>query len=253
MKHCSHKVAVLALTVLVHTAVADMVLESPAAQVGLLELYTSEGCSSCPPADRWISKLKDNERLWQEFIPLAFHVDYWDYIGWKDRFASRAYSQRQRRYEAEGSLRTVYTPGFVYNGQEWRNWFGLRSTKFPRGGEAGVLRAVLGGDEIRIAFAPSADERQELRVTVALLGVGLQTQVRAGENRGRTLLHDFVVLGMSEKKLQQAESLYTTVLTLPESNIDAQRYALAVWVSGLERQAPLQATGGWLPATTATH
>ena len=72
--------------------------ESNNEQVSLIELYTSEGCSSCPPAERWLSKLADDESLWSHFVPLAFHVDYWDYIGWKDPYASKEYSQRQRRY-----------------------------------------------------------------------------------------------------------------------------------------------------------
>ena len=65
-------------------------------QTNLVELYTSEGCSSCPPADRWLSKLRNSEQLWKGFVPLAFHVDYWDYIGWKDRFASPIYGARHR-------------------------------------------------------------------------------------------------------------------------------------------------------------
>ena len=76
-------------------AAGTLSAKSPAEQVGLLELYTSEGCSSCPPADRWLSKLKGEPKLWRNIIPLAFHVDYWDYIGWEDRFASPAYTARQ--------------------------------------------------------------------------------------------------------------------------------------------------------------
>ena len=79
--------------------------ESTSQQTALLELYTSEGCSSCPPADRWLSKLKNEEGLWTRFIPVALHVDYWDYIGWKDRFASPEYSNRQRKYAKEQSLK----------------------------------------------------------------------------------------------------------------------------------------------------
>ena len=79
-------------------------------RVALVELYTSEGCSSCPPADRWLSQLNSSDKLWDNFVPVAFHVDYWDYIGWKDRFASKAYSQRQRRYAKEQGERTVYNP-----------------------------------------------------------------------------------------------------------------------------------------------
>ncbi len=84
-------------------------------RVSVLELYTSEGCSSCPPADEWLSKLKQDDRLWSEIIPLAFHVDYWDYIGWQDPFANKRYSQRQRQYARDKNVRTVYTPGTLLN------------------------------------------------------------------------------------------------------------------------------------------
>ena len=103
---------------------ADAVrLESPGPRVSLLELYTSEGCSSCPPADRWVSKLRDDPRLWHEVVPVAFHVDYWDYIGWPDRFASPAFGARQREYARTRHVSTVYTPGLVLAGEEWRSWF----------------------------------------------------------------------------------------------------------------------------------
>jgi hypothetical protein len=83
--------------------------ESSAARVSLLELYTSEGCSSCPPADRFVNGLKSDRRLWREVVPVAFHVDYWDYIGWQDRFASPQYSERQRSYARSGYVKGVYT------------------------------------------------------------------------------------------------------------------------------------------------
>src|SRR5688572_1610666 len=96
-------------------------LQSPAQQVHLLELYTSEGCSSCPPADRWLSDLKDDPGLWKNFVPVAFHVDYWDHLGWKDKFARAAHTSRQRRYADEWGANTVYTPGLVLDGAEWRS------------------------------------------------------------------------------------------------------------------------------------
>ena len=128
------------LLVFVHAAsAASLSLQSPINQVGLLELYTSEGCSSCPPADRWLSSLKDNPKLWKELVPVAFHVDYWDYIGWPDKFASSAYSKRQQRYARQQTINAVYTPGFVYNGAEWRQWFLRRFFDFPESMPAGVL------------------------------------------------------------------------------------------------------------------
>lgn len=101
---------------------APFVIESPPERVALLELYTSEGCSSCPPADRWLSELKTNNELWTRVVPVAFHVDYWDYLGWPDRFAAASFSNRQREYALQGAVSTVYTPGLIYNGSEWRDW-----------------------------------------------------------------------------------------------------------------------------------
>jgi hypothetical protein len=96
--------------------------QSTEAQVPLIDLYTSEGCSSCPPADRWLTSLKHNQGLWSKFIPIAFHVDYWDYIGGKDPFASKQFSQRQPRYPKEFNEAAVYTPGMPKAGEEWRRW-----------------------------------------------------------------------------------------------------------------------------------
>ena len=74
-------------------------ISSTAEQTMLLELYTSEGCSSCPPADHWLSKFKQDSRLWRQIVPVAFHVDYWDYLGWGDRFAKAEFTQRQQHYQ----------------------------------------------------------------------------------------------------------------------------------------------------------
>src|SRR5713226_2490390 len=87
-------VLVLALGLAFTTRAADRVFESGPQKIHLLELFTSEGCSSCPPAEAWLSKLKSDPRLWKDFVPLAFHVDYWDRLGWRDRFSSRAWTER---------------------------------------------------------------------------------------------------------------------------------------------------------------
>jgi len=84
----------------------------------VIELYTSEGCSSCPPADRWLAALASQPQLWARYVPLAFHVDYWDALGWPDRFASRRHTARQRAYARNGRLSQVYTPAFVVGGNE---------------------------------------------------------------------------------------------------------------------------------------
>src|SRR3954465_2646270 len=103
-------------------AADDIVIRSGPQRVSLIELYTSEGCSSCPPAEEWLSSLRNDPRLWQSFVPVAFHVDYWDRLGGKKRFARPEFTARQRTYAAGASATTVYTPGFLIDGHEWRGW-----------------------------------------------------------------------------------------------------------------------------------
>ena len=92
----------LLLSILVSTLSAADTIDTPIklssgeTQVALIELFTSEGCSSCPPADRWLSQLKTDPNLWQEFTPIGFHVDYWDYIGWSDEFAQARFGDLQQ-------------------------------------------------------------------------------------------------------------------------------------------------------------
>ena len=87
----------------------------------LVELYTSEGCSSCPPADRWLSALGERQGL-ERVVPLALHVDYWDYIGWKDPYAKREFSQRQRRLSQLQRASFVYTPQVLLQGRDFPAW-----------------------------------------------------------------------------------------------------------------------------------
>lgn len=213
---------------------------SGAAQTDLVELYTSEGCSSCPPAEKWFSTLKGKPGLFRDFVPVAFHVDYWNGIGWKDPFSSSIYSERQRRYVREGLVSQVYTPGFVINSDEWRGWFrGQRkwqgSDKTP-----GVLSAHLDGNRLTATFA----QQEPLVLTVAYLGMGLSQQVEAGENSGRKLVHDFVVLNLVSG---EGEGEWNFRLP-PVPDAGQHRTALAVWVSPRDSQQVLQAVGGYLPA-----
>src|SRR5271163_2312476 len=93
-------------------------------RVALIELYTSEGCSSCPPADAWLGGLKDKAGLWDEFVPVQFHVNYWDNLGWKDRLATRDFTAREYAYSSAWGSSSVYTPCFVRNGLEWHPEWG---------------------------------------------------------------------------------------------------------------------------------
>ena len=157
--------------------------------VPLIELFTSEGCSSCPPADRWMKGLRQSEHLWDKFVPLAFHVDYWDYIGWKDPFASREYSQRQRRYASEFGESTVYTPGMRIAGEQWRNWYQSEAPDQLKSEKVGRLTfEVTNNTQFLASFSQSNDSMQ---LNIAVLGLDMSSHVKRGENRGKTLQHDF--------------------------------------------------------------
>ena len=220
--------------------------ESPGTRVSLLELYTSEGCSSCPPADRWLRALRDDPRLWREVVPVAFHVDYWDYIGWKDRFASPVYSNRQRDYARGRYVSTVYTPGFVLAGKEWRSWFTRPVLRLDNSLQIGKLGLSVSGQQANVAFTPSVRLSAELEVHVAILGFDLKTEVRAGENGGRILEHDFVVLGYRRLAATRQASTYAASFSLPDVKQPTERKAIAAWVSLRGDPRPIQAVGGWL-------
>ena len=120
-----HLIAVAALAATMPTAqAATCQATSPKNTVALVELYTSQGCSSCPPADRWLSQLPSRIDA-NRAIPLALHVGYWDYIGWKDPFAKREFNDRQSQLAALNGNRTRYTPGVFVQGRE-TNWSSRR-------------------------------------------------------------------------------------------------------------------------------
>ena len=243
MKHCLLVFSVSFLSSVIQMAGADpIVFESGPKKVQLLELFTSEGCSSCPPAEASLSRLVGDSRLWRDFVPVAFHVDYWDRLGWKDPFASAEWTKRQQTYAANWRAESVYTPAFVLNGHEWRN------TTVPAVNDEapGVLEATVHGDNtVMITFEPAKSAAFE--VYLARLGFGIAVNVRAGENNRRKLQHDFVVLSLAHEKLGSGrQELHFA--PAPASPVQPQRTGLAAWITKEGDITPLQATGGWLPA-----
>ena len=228
------------------TLQAEQHFESGPSRVPLVELYTSEGCSSCPPADRWLSTLVDDPGLFETFVPVGFHVDYWNYIGWEDRFARRAFSDRQRRYIRQGAARAVYTPGFFVAGEEWLGWRRGNPVSKPRE-SAGMLAVRVMDDTVRVRFMPrGGEENARLEFNLVLLGMGLETEVRAGENRGRKLRHDFVALNHSVKPVRSNDGIYEADLNLGANGHGGTDLAIAVWVAEPGSEEPIQATGGLL-------
>ncbi|MDQ2780316.1 MAG: DUF1223 domain-containing protein [Pseudomonadota bacterium] len=164
--------------------------QSPELTPTVIELYTSEGCSSCPPADRWLSSVKTGP----EVVALAFHVDYWDRLGWVDRFATPAATQRQYQLARLAGHDGVYTPQVVVSGQDWRSW-----PKLPAASVQSPVSVTLTreGNTVTAQVAPARPSGGRLSAQLsgywAVLEDRHQTQVRAGENSGETLRHDHVV------------------------------------------------------------
>ena len=220
----------------------ETVFESGPTKVHLLELFTSEGCSSCPPAEAWLSRLKENPALWREFVPIAFHVDYWDHLGWRDRFSSKEWTARQQDHAARWNASSVYTPSFVLDGGESRAQLPPRATE-----AVGVLQLRLNGNIAHVAFKPANGVVRAYQVCVAPLGFSLSSDVAAGENRGRKLGHDFVVLSLSRGTLSP-DKPGTELSILPPSpeNIGA----IAAWIEDQNSAKPVQAVGGWIKQET---
>jgi len=215
--------------------------ESGPDRVALLELYTSQGCSSCPPAEAMVGRLKHVDELWAEIVPVVFHVDYWDRLGWEDPFGSAAHSQRQRRYARELGMRSVYTPGFFLNGEEWRGFFRGRAPEFDSNERPGNLLVRVKGEGVAIRFT---GDSAGARAHVVLLGFGFETKVSRGENRGRSLSGDFVVLEHQTVELDGDGRANLSLQARHPSG--AKGLALAAWVAKDGALEPIQATGGWL-------
>jgi len=208
------------------------------AKTQLLELYSSQGCSSCPAAEKWISNMIDNPQLWNTFIPLVFHVDYWNYLGWKDPFSNQKFSQRQRRYHTQGKINSVYTPGFILNGKEWRGPK-VNELLLAHNKSSGILSARLTNNVLQVRY----EHTQTLQLNIALLGFGIKTKVLNGENSGSLFSEDFIVLDF--KSIFSDNAQWNLPVTI-DSDFNASRYALVLWVNNIENLQPLQAVGGWI-------
>jgi hypothetical protein len=241
----THCLAAAAVLLSAATLCAEPVtFESVETPATLIELFTSEGCSSCPPADAWMTRLISSPDLWKRVVPVAFHVDYWNGLGWPDRFATAANTARQRRYAAAWASDSVYTPGLVRNGREWRGWFQSETVPESSSTKVGKLKVTARDTQADVAFTRLGGA-PPVFVELALLGGGLQSNVTRGENGGRKLRHDFTVLHFASAPLHGEGGRFTATVPLSSKTSDPP-VALAAWIIPGEAQPPIQATGGWL-------
>ncbi len=202
-----HLIAVAALAAAMPTAyAATCQATSPKTTVALVELYTSQGCSSCPPADRWLSQLPSRIDA-NRAIPLALHVGYWDYIGWKDPFAKHEFNDRQSQLAALNRNNSRYTPGVFVQGREtnWSSWPAfdaqLRTVnQRPAAATITLDKVETQGGKVGVrasAELAAPNSAKNPRLIVALVQNGISTKVTAGENRGETLANDRVTRAWS--------------------------------------------------------
>ena len=211
------------------SAAAACSAQSGANVPAVVELYTSEGCNSCPPADRWLSALKGRD----DVVALAFHVDYWDSLGWKDRFAQPQFTQRQNASQRTSGARFAYTPQVIVDSRDAPDWSALSGATLQRKMPATVaLTLSRDATGLALVVAPGAGAPAKLSGYVAVVDDGMQSHVGAGENRGETLHQDDVVRELLPWNLVGAQpaTLHFTSSSTPEAG--ATRHWVAVATDG---------------------
>jgi hypothetical protein len=198
----------------------------------IVELYTSEGCSSCPPADRWLSTLKGRN----DVIALAFHVNYWDKLGWPDRFASPELTERQHQRASQAGSSYVYTPQVMADGRDWRQW-----PKLPARSEAAAPSLTLTREGEQVTASVDATRgAARLSGYWAVLEDNHVSKVRAGENAGETLRHDHVVRLYKPVAAWNAAEAQRASLTVSAGAAEYPRRVVFV-VTEASSQRPVQA------------
>jgi len=227
-------------------SMAEMRFASGPEQTIMIELFTSQGCSSCPPSEEYVNSYINHPDLWKKYVPVVFHVDYWDYIGWKDRFAKPEHGRRHRYYADLGHVRQVYTPAMLVNGESWRRSIFSRNPDV-KSKDVGVLDVAIRNNHVSARFEPAGLTLSNLDFNLAILGVGLSSKILSGEREGSNTQHEFVVLEHKTVRGNRNE----WKMELPDINKlskgtddKARRYAIAAWVSLPGEPAPIQATGG---------
>ena len=230
-------ILIFAILALPAQATDTIVVESGERQVAVVELYTSEGCNSCPPADHWLSQLQPSLDGEFEVLPLGFHVDYWNYLGWKDRFSRKDYTSRQRQLGANNLQRTIYTPEFFVNGMETRGAGKILSeieSISQREAPLQLRLAVSRSEGSLVCDLRSPADRDtvgSVHHRYIVYENNLSTDVLRGENSGKTLEHQHVVRYMSRAISLQTENRHQIPIE-PDWNPDNLGVAVVVTSPG---------------------
>ena len=198
--------------------------------MAVLELYTSEGCSSCPPAEKYLHQLSDEHGNDKKFIPLAFHVDYWDYIGWEDPFAQSEFSERQKAGAVRNELKSIYTPQFVLHGKDFR-----AHRNIPKAID--IINEIEPAIDLSVAASLNNSRTLETEVTlnsihttdllhadirIIITENNLRSHIQDGENAGLKIRHDHVVRHMTEPLKITGSDDDSKQLIMRKINIDPE-------------------------------
>ena len=239
--------AILAAMVTTAVSAADCTVRSGAMTNALVELYTSEGCSSCPPAEKWLSRFARDPKA--GIVPIAFHVNYWDYIGWKDIYADPRNTQRQQAFALVTGARSVYTPQVIVAGSDLRSWSSERAfaeavmqaqaRKAVATIEIRSLRAADGTIEGRASVTLVEAAKSPLTLVVAVTQDGVTSKPNAGENKGETLAQNFVVRDVAEFRGHSA--IEGNFRFAPKANWNPERMSVVAYVQDSRSGRVLQA------------
>lgn len=239
--------AILAAMFSIAASAGECTVRSGPTTNALVELYTSEGCSSCPPAEKWLSRFAAKREA--GVVPIAFHVHYWDYIGWKDVYADPRHTQRQQAFALATGARSVYTPQVIVAGRDFRAWSSerafsealrdARSQKAAASIEITPVRAADGSIEGRVSAAVAQTPHATLQLVVALTQDGITSKPNAGENKGDTLAQNFVVRDVAE--FGGGSSLGGQFRFKPKPDWDPARMSVVAFVRDVRSGRVLQA------------
>lgn len=204
-------------------------------KVSLLELYSSEGCSSCPPAEKSLYKLKEDKDLWKKFVPVNFHVDYWNRLGWTDRFSNKKFTDRQHEYSRLWNTNRVYTPAFIVDGKDK----GPRLPVMAGNTEKSSFQLKVEKSNLNFKISTDAASTEGYKIYFALLANGVESQVKSGENNGKVLRHNFVVIDLKEKSLERVSEF-----SFEQPKLEYKSLSYAVWIASSKTLEVAQAAGG---------
>jgi len=216
----------------------------------LVELYTSEGCSSCPPADKRLSQFPSSGFTLEQAVPIALHVDYWDYIGWKDPFAQPPFTERQAWLVHANEDKTSFTPHFFVSGREVRDWRGdlveavKRVNAEPAHASVRIHAETMASGALSVAasaVAPTPND--QLALFVAVTEDKLVSKVASGENGGATLSHEHVVREWIGPIALTNGHVEETRVIVPRPNWNAAQLGVVGFVQDLRTGHVLQAAG----------